>query len=61
MCAIFFERLLHVNPLLKLDDSVDVEEVTADVPDNYLLCICENGDSLKGRKKGDTVTGIVVS
>ncbi|XP_058683410.1 DNA mismatch repair protein Msh3 isoform X2 [Poecile atricapillus] len=48
-----------VNPLLKLDDSVDVEEVAADVPDNYLLCICENGDNLKDRKKGDTVTGIV--
>ncbi|XP_072777820.1 DNA mismatch repair protein Msh3 isoform X2 [Taeniopygia guttata] len=48
-----------VNPLLKLDDAVDVEEVTADVPDNYLLCICENGDNLKDRKKGDVVTGIV--
>ncbi|XP_063278862.1 DNA mismatch repair protein Msh3 isoform X4 [Prinia subflava] len=48
-----------VNPLLKLDDSVDVEEVTADVPDNYLLCICENGDNLKDRKKGDIVTGIM--
>ncbi|KAM6991219.1 DNA mismatch repair protein Msh3 [Passerculus sandwichensis] len=48
-----------VNPLLKLDDSVDVEEVTADVPDSYLLCICENGDHLKDRKKGDIVTGIM--
>ncbi|XP_005061335.1 PREDICTED: DNA mismatch repair protein Msh3 [Ficedula albicollis] len=48
-----------VNPLLKLDDSLDVEEVTADVPDNYLLCICENGDALKDRKKGDIVTGIM--
>ncbi|NXQ10689.1 MSH3 protein, partial [Peucedramus taeniatus] len=55
----FFEPLLHVNPLLKLDDSVEVEEVTADVPDNYLLCICENGDNLKDRKKGDMVTGIM--
>ncbi|NXI03419.1 MSH3 protein, partial [Pachycephala philippinensis] len=55
----FSEHLLHVNPLLKLDDSVDVEGVTADVPDNYLLCICENGDSLKDRKKGDIVTGIM--
>ncbi|NXR59577.1 MSH3 protein, partial [Rhadina sibilatrix] len=41
------------------NDSVDVEEVTADVPDNYLLCICENGDNLKDRKKGDIVTGIM--
>lgn len=50
-----------MNPLLKLDDSVDVEEVTADVPDSYLLCICENGDPPKDRKKGDIVTGIMVS
>ncbi|KAM6230940.1 DNA mismatch repair protein Msh3 [Porphyrio hochstetteri] len=48
-----------VNPLLKLDGSVDVEEVTADVPDNYLLCICENGGNLKDRKKGDIVIGIM--
>ncbi|XP_059693076.1 DNA mismatch repair protein Msh3 isoform X4 [Haemorhous mexicanus] len=48
-----------VNPLLKLDDSVDVEEVTADVPDSYLLCICENGDRPKDGKKGDIVTGIM--
>ncbi|XP_064358203.1 DNA mismatch repair protein Msh3-like [Dromaius novaehollandiae] len=49
-----------VNPLLKLDDTVDVEEVTTtDVPDNYLLCICENGENLKDRKKGDVVIGIM--
>ncbi|KFV44936.1 DNA mismatch repair protein Msh3, partial [Tyto alba] len=40
-------------------DSADVEEVTTDVPDNYLLCICENGENLKDRKKGDTVIGIM--
>ena len=50
-----------MNPLLKLDDSVDVEEVTTDVPDNYLLCIYENGENLKDRKKGDVVIGIMVS
>ncbi|KAM6106147.1 DNA mismatch repair protein Msh3 isoform 4-T5 [Pterocles gutturalis] len=48
-----------VNPLLKLDDSVEVEEVTTDVPDNYLLCICENGENLKDRRKGDIVIGIM--
>ncbi|XP_008933294.1 PREDICTED: DNA mismatch repair protein Msh3-like, partial [Merops nubicus] len=48
-----------VNPLLKLDESVEVEEVTTDVPDNYLLCICENGENLKERKKGDIVIGIM--
>lgn len=46
---------------MKLDDSVDVEEVTTDVPDNYLLCICENRENLKDRKKGDIVIGIMVS
>ncbi|NXM30604.1 MSH3 protein, partial [Oxyruncus cristatus] len=43
----------------QLDDSVDVEEVTTDVPDNYLLCCCENGENLRGRKKGDIVIGIM--
>ncbi|NXI55364.1 MSH3 protein, partial [Chloroceryle aenea] len=37
----------------------DVEEVATDVPDNYLLCICENGENLKDRKKGDIVIGIM--
>lgn len=50
-----------MNPLLKLDDSVDVEEVTADIPDNYLLCICENGENAKQKKKGDIVVGVMVS
>lgn len=58
---IFFNHLLHVNPLLKLDEPVDVEETATDVPDNYLLCICENGENLKDRKKGDVVIGIMVS
>uniref|UniRef100_A0A669Q3C8 DNA mismatch repair protein MSH3 n=1 Tax=Phasianus colchicus TaxID=9054 RepID=A0A669Q3C8_PHACC len=48
-----------VNPLLKLDDSVDVEEITTDIPDNYLLCICENGENVKNRKKGDIVIGVM--
>ncbi|XP_038259774.1 DNA mismatch repair protein Msh3 isoform X3 [Dermochelys coriacea] len=48
-----------VNPLLKLDDPVGVEEITSDVSDNYLLCICENKESLRDKKKGDVVIGIV--
>ncbi|NXC32846.1 MSH3 protein, partial [Campylorhamphus procurvoides] len=44
---------------LWLDDSVDVNEVTPDVPDNYLLCVCENGENLRDRKKGDIVIGIM--
>ncbi|NWX82827.1 MSH3 protein, partial [Nothoprocta ornata] len=38
----------------------DVEDVTTtDVPDNYLLCFCENGENLKARKKGDVVIGMM--
>ncbi|CAN0306383.1 unnamed protein product [Bubo scandiacus] len=44
---------------LIFNDSVDVEEVTTDVPDNYLLCICENGENLKNGKKGDIIVGIM--
>uniref|UniRef100_A0A8C8RNX1 DNA mismatch repair protein MSH3 n=1 Tax=Pelusios castaneus TaxID=367368 RepID=A0A8C8RNX1_9SAUR len=44
---------------LDLDDPLDVEAVTADVSDNYLLCICENKESLRDKKKGDAVIGIV--
>ncbi|NXP17709.1 MSH3 protein, partial [Scytalopus superciliaris] len=36
-----------------------VDEVTPDVPDNYLLCVCENGENLRDRKKGDVVIGIM--
>ncbi|NXG02171.1 MSH3 protein, partial [Sakesphorus luctuosus] len=43
----------------QLDDSVEVDQVTTDVPDNYLLCICENGENLRDRKKGDIVIGIM--
>ncbi|NXP81949.1 MSH3 protein, partial [Ramphastos sulfuratus] len=42
-----------------LDEPVDVEEATTDVPDNYLLCICENGENFKDRRKGDIVMGIM--
>uniref|UniRef100_A0A8D0G6W9 DNA mismatch repair protein MSH3 n=1 Tax=Sphenodon punctatus TaxID=8508 RepID=A0A8D0G6W9_SPHPU len=45
--------------LFDLHNPVDVEEITADVCDNYLLCICENKTSLHEKKKGDVVIGIV--
>ncbi|XP_069483651.1 DNA mismatch repair protein Msh3 isoform X2 [Ambystoma mexicanum] len=48
-----------VNPLLNLDDNVDVEEVTSDTPNNYLLCICENAENVKERNKWDVVIGLV--
>ncbi|NXI39218.1 MSH3 protein, partial [Galbula dea] len=53
---LFKEMRFHT---LTLDDSVDVEEVATDVPDNYLLCICENGENLKDRKKSDIAIGIM--
>lgn len=48
-----------VNPLLKLDDAADVEVINSDLPDNYLLCLCENADSLKEKSKWDVVIGLV--
>ncbi|KFV63088.1 DNA mismatch repair protein Msh3, partial [Dryobates pubescens] len=42
-----------------LSQKFDIEEAATDVPDNYLLCICENGENLKDRKKGDIVIGIM--
>ncbi|NXE83267.1 MSH3 protein, partial [Cochlearius cochlearius] len=56
---ILFKQYLFQTLIFALDDSVDVEEVTTDVPDSYLLCICENGENLKDRKKGDIVIGIM--
>ncbi|NXN84576.1 MSH3 protein, partial [Bombycilla garrulus] len=59
LTALYTKSTLIGEDILFLDDSVDVEEAAADVPDNYLLCVCEHGDNLKGRKKGDIVTGIM--
>ncbi|NXV74900.1 MSH3 protein, partial [Atlantisia rogersi] len=56
---ICFQALIFAIWEAILDDSVDVEEVTTDVPDNYLLCICENGGNLKDSKKGDIVIGLM--
>uniref|UniRef100_A0ABM5FTJ0 DNA mismatch repair protein Msh3 isoform X2 n=1 Tax=Pogona vitticeps TaxID=103695 RepID=A0ABM5FTJ0_9SAUR len=47
-----------VNPLLKLDDSVDAEEIQSDMCDNYLLCISESNEKLKDKSQ-DIVIGIV--
>nr|XP_006004451.2 PREDICTED: DNA mismatch repair protein Msh3 isoform X1 [Latimeria chalumnae] len=46
-----------VNPLLKLDDSVDVEDTTFEVPNNYLLCIYES--HRKEKKKQEVTIGLV--
>ncbi|XP_040095370.1 DNA mismatch repair protein Msh3 [Oryx dammah] len=48
-----------VNPLVKLDDTVNVDEVMTDTSTSYLLCICENKENAKDKKKGNVSIGIV--
>lgn len=57
----FSLTLLHVNPLIRVDDSVNIDEVTTDTSTSYLLCVYEEQKSTKDRKKGNTSIGIVVS
>ncbi|XP_025030563.1 DNA mismatch repair protein Msh3 [Python bivittatus] len=47
-----------LNPLLKLDNSMDAEEIPSNVWDNYLLCISENKENLN-QKNHNIVLGIV--
>nr|XP_048311858.1 DNA mismatch repair protein Msh3 isoform X2 [Myodes glareolus] len=48
-----------VNPLIRLDDSVNIDEVTTDTSTNYLLCVYEEQESTKDKKKGNISFGIV--
>ncbi|KAM4876033.1 DNA mismatch repair protein Msh3 [Thomomys bottae] len=48
-----------VNPLIKLDDTVNVDEVMTDTSTNYLLCIYEDKENIKDKRKGNVVFGIV--
>ncbi|XP_032703405.1 DNA mismatch repair protein Msh3 isoform X2 [Lontra canadensis] len=48
-----------VNPLVKLDDAVNVDEIITDTSTSFLLCICENKENVKDRKKGNIFIGIV--
>ncbi|XP_041090736.1 DNA mismatch repair protein Msh3-like [Polyodon spathula] len=49
-----------VNPLLKLGDLEEAEDVVVeDVPNNYLLCIYETWGSSKDRKRQELTIGIV--
>uniref|UniRef100_A0A8B9W885 DNA mismatch repair protein MSH3 n=1 Tax=Bos mutus grunniens TaxID=30521 RepID=A0A8B9W885_BOSMU len=48
-----------VNPLVKLDDAVNVDEVMTDTSTSYLLCICENKENVKDKKRGSLSIGIV--
>ncbi|XP_062985738.1 DNA mismatch repair protein Msh3 [Elgaria multicarinata webbii] len=47
-----------VNPLLKLDNLLDAEEMPSDVCDNYLLCISESKENFRDKSQ-DIVIGIV--
>ncbi|XP_077900543.1 DNA mismatch repair protein Msh3 isoform X2 [Ictidomys tridecemlineatus] len=48
-----------VNPLIKLDDAVDVDEILTDTSTSYLLCIYENKENIKDKKMGNIFIGIV--
>lgn len=50
-----------MNPLVKLDDAVNVDEIITDTSTSYLLCICENKENVKDKKKGNIFIGLVVS
>lgn len=50
-----------MNPLIRLDDSVNIDEVTTDTSTNYLLCVYEEKENIKDKKKGNISIGIVVS
>lgn len=50
-----------MNPLVQLDDAIDIDELMTDTSTSYLLCICENKDNVKDKKKGNIFIGIVVS
>ncbi|XP_013368469.1 PREDICTED: DNA mismatch repair protein Msh3 [Chinchilla lanigera] len=48
-----------VNPLVKLDDAVSVDEITTDTSTGYLLCICEDKEGVKDRERGSVSMGLV--
>ncbi|CAO2593009.1 DNA mismatch repair protein Msh3, partial [Lemmus lemmus] len=48
-----------VNPLIRLDESVNIDEVMADTSTSYLLCVYEEQESTKDKKKGNVSIGIV--
>ncbi|XP_076995409.1 DNA mismatch repair protein Msh3 isoform X2 [Tamandua tetradactyla] len=48
-----------VNPLIKLDETQNVGEIITDTSTNYLLCICEQKETVKENKKGNIFIGVV--
>uniref|UniRef100_A0A8C6ZWX2 DNA mismatch repair protein MSH3 n=1 Tax=Nothoprocta perdicaria TaxID=30464 RepID=A0A8C6ZWX2_NOTPE len=59
--SLFTRKLtaLYTKSTLIGEDILLIWVTTTDVPDNYLLCFCENGENLKARKKGDVVIGMM--
>ncbi|XP_063819985.1 DNA mismatch repair protein Msh3 isoform X2 [Pseudophryne corroboree] len=48
-----------VNPLIHMDNSLEVETAMTDAPSSYLMCICESPDRSKHKKSDDLVFGLV--
>lgn len=50
-----------MNFFIRLDDFVNIDEVMIDIFINYFLCIYEEKENIKDKKKGNFFVGIVVS
>ena len=50
-----------MNPLVQLDDAINIDEIMTDTSTSYLLCICENKENAKDKKRGNVFIGTVVS
>ncbi|XP_066129780.1 DNA mismatch repair protein Msh3 isoform X2 [Saccopteryx bilineata] len=48
-----------VNPLAQLDDAINIDEIMTDTSTSFLLCICEDKENVKDKKKGNIFIGIV--
>ncbi|XP_040277428.1 DNA mismatch repair protein Msh3 isoform X2 [Bufo bufo] len=48
-----------VNPLVNIDDSLEVETIATDAPCSYLLCICEKHEKSKTKKADDIIFGLM--
>ncbi|XP_072272312.1 DNA mismatch repair protein Msh3 [Pyxicephalus adspersus] len=48
-----------VNPLINIDESLEVESITTECPNSYLLCISENPERSKNKKSDGLLFGLV--
>lgn len=48
-----------VNPLIRLDESVNIDDIMTETSTSYLLCIYEEKENIKDKKKGSISIGIV--